>query len=301
MSGDDARRQPEPACPTRLDPDALPLGRRHRVPVHGRELNVWEAGDPSAPPVLLIHGIPTNHTLWWDVVPRLAPQARVLAVDMLGYGRSDQPDGMPVDIAAQTRYLVALLDALDVRRATVVGHDLGGGVAQILAVRYPERLERLAIMNGVCYDVWPVPLVKPLQLSAPVLEHLPGHPTVDGLRLMLRSLFAHRASAERFLDAFLEPFADDQGLDVLATHLRALDSRHTEELVPALPTLRVPAAVVWGLQDHQLKPETGERLARDIPHAEATWVEDASHFVPCDRPDVVADAVLRLLARGVPG
>jgi pimeloyl-ACP methyl ester carboxylesterase len=54
---------------------------------------------------------------------------------------------------------------------------------------------------------------------------------------------------------------------------------------------------VWGRQDEQLRPALAERLAQDIPQAELTWVDDASHFVPCDRPDLVADAVLRLLVR----
>jgi len=273
-----------------------PVGTTRQVTVADRSLHVWAAGD-AGPTILLIHGIPTNHTVWWDVVPRLAPRARVLAVDMLGYGRSARPGGKRVDIAAQASYVVELLDALGIDRATVVGHDIGGGVAQILAVRHGERVERLALIDAVCYDGWPVPAAKVLKLASPVLEHLPARPTVEALKAGLRTLFAHRERAGRFVDAFVEPFASVEGMDVFVEHLRALDSKYTEELAPALPRLRLPVAVIWGGQDHQMKPKYAARLAGDIPTAQVTWVDDASHFVPADRPDVVADAITRLVSR----
>lgn len=284
-----------------MDAGALhtpPIGSVRRVELSGRSLGCWDAGS-TGPVVLLVHGIPTNHALWWDVVPRLAPHARGLAVDLLGYGRSDRPDGQPLDIAAHADRAVALLDALAVARVTVVGHDIGGGVAQLLAVRHAARVERLALVDAVCYDAWPVPAMQALKLAARghVLEHLPAHPTVAALRAGLRTLFAHQERADRFLDAFVAPFASADGMDAFAAHVRALDSAHTEAIAPALRRLALPAAVVWGRHDHQLPPELAERLARDIPGAELTWVDDASHFVPCDRPDIVADAVLRLLGR----
>ena len=273
-----------------------PVGDARRVTLGDHTLHVWEAGS-TGPVVLLIHGIPTNHTLWWDVVPRLAPHARVLAVDLLGYGCSDRPGRQALDLAAHAGRLVALLDALGIGRANVVGHDIGGGVAQILAVHHADRVERLCLVNAVCYDAWPVPAMRALELASPVLEHAPPRLTIAALRAGMRTLFAHQDRADRFLDAFLAPFGDDGGMDVFVEHLHALDSRETEALAPALRSLLPPVAVIWGRRDHQLKPPLAERLAGDIPTAELSWVEDASHFVPADRPDAVADGVLRLLHR----
>ena len=84
---------------------------------------------------------------------------------------------------------------------------------------------------------------------------------------------------------------------MLARHLRSLDSVFTETVAPFLPRLQVPAEVVWGRKDHQMKPHFAQRLADDLPDARLTWVDDASHFVPADRPDVVAEVVLRLVDR----
>ena len=266
-----------------------------RVPVSGRTLHVREEGE--GPPVLLVHGLPTSGLLWSDVAPRLAPRARTLAVDLLGYGRSDAPGGKPVDLAAQTGYLVELLDALGIGRATVVGHDVGGGVAQLLAVRHPERVERLGLVNSVCYDAWPIPAMKAIQATSGVFEHLPAGLTTKGLELGLRPGFVHGDRAGRFLPLFLEPFSTPEGLDVFVEHTRSLHSRPTEEVAPLLPRLRVPAVVAWGVHDPFLELRLGERLASDIPGAELVRVEDASHFSPADAPEEVAAALLRLLDR----
>ena len=274
----------------------FPVGRSESVDVGGRRLAVWAAGD-SGPTVLLVHGIPTNRTLWGDVVPAVQEQARVLAVDMLGYGDSDAADGWPVDLASQASYLLSALDRLGVDRAVVVGHDLGGGVAQILTVTHGERVTGLGVVNGVCYDGWPVPVVRAAKAVWPLLRVAPPRALAAALRPALRLLFAHQSRASGFIDRFVAPWTAPDGPRALATHLRSLDSVYTQTVAPFLPRLTVPVEVVWGRKDTQMKPRYGQRLARDIPGAELTWVDDASHFVPADRPDVVVDAVLRLVGR----
>jgi 2-hydroxymuconate-semialdehyde hydrolase len=265
------------------------------VRVAGRDLHVRAVGE--GPAVLLLHGIPTNAELWRDVIPRLSTRTRVIAPDLLGYGRSDAPQGQPVDIVAQAGYMLELLDVLGVERATVVGHDIGGGVAQILATRHAERVERMGLVNAVCYDSWPIPEMKALQATAPVVEHAPAGLTMEGIKLGLRRGFVHQDRAGDFLDAFLEPFSTPEGLDVFVELARSLDNRSTQEVAPALSDLRMPVAVAWGRQDPFQPPKWAERLAADIPTAELTWIEDASHFAPADAPEAVADALLGLLDR----
>ncbi|MGY2004776.1 alpha/beta fold hydrolase [Blastococcus sp. SYSU DS1024] len=272
----------------------VPVGSTRKVDVGGCRLDVWEAGG-SGPAVLLVHGIPTNSRLWWDVVPEVSTSARVLAVDMLGYGDSDPSGDRPVDLAAQAALLLRLLDTLGVDRAVVVGHDLGGGVAQILATTATDRVAGLGVVNGVCYDGWPVPVVRAMKGTWPALQLLPPPLLAGALRPALRSLFVHQERATPFIDRFVAPWARPGGPAQLARHLRALDSVYTQTIAPFLPRLAVPAEVVWGRQDHQMKPRYGQRLADDLPGARLTWVDDASHFVPADRPDVVAEAVLRLV------
>ena len=270
---------------------------RHVEISGGRRLHIREIG--TGPAMLLLHGIPTNGELWREVAPRLAGRARVIVPDLLGYGQSDAPAGAHFGIEAQAGYMLELLDALDIERTTVVGHDIGGGVAQILAVRHSERVERLGLVNAVCYDSWPVPEMKLIQKAAGVVEHLPAGLTTEGIELGLRRGFTHKDRADTFLNAFLEPFATAEGLHVFVEHARALHSGPTEEVAAAFPTLRIPVVIAWGEQDPFLKLHWGERLASDIPTAELVRIPDASHFSPAEAPGEVAAALERLLDRPV--
>ncbi len=85
-----------------------------------RHLNVWFAGN-TGQVILLIHGVRTNHMLWCDIVPLLSRCAKGIVPDMLGYGQSDRPAAMPVDVVSQASYLAELMEVLGVETATVVG------------------------------------------------------------------------------------------------------------------------------------------------------------------------------------
>ena len=114
----------------------VPLPSTHRnALVGGHRLAYLDEG--SGPPVLLIHGIPTSSLLWRQVIPVLTQTHRVIAPDMLNFGKSAKPVDADVSIAAQSRLMVKVLDALGVARADVVAHDIGGGVAQLMAVNGP--------------------------------------------------------------------------------------------------------------------------------------------------------------------
>src|SRR5829696_9096578 len=114
------------------------------VDLEGARLYCYAAGTRGAgEPVVFLHGFPTSGHIWSDVVPFVPAGHRVLVVDLLGYGRSDRPLAQPVTIRAHAERVIALFDVLGINYACVVGHDVGGGVAQTLAVRWPQRVSRL--------------------------------------------------------------------------------------------------------------------------------------------------------------
>jgi haloalkane dehalogenase len=107
-------------------------------------------------PVILLHGIPTWSYLYHDVIPLLEPLCRVLAPDFLGHGYSDMRDCFDRSLRAQTIMILSFMDELGIDKATIVGHDTGGGVALILGIEHPERVQRLVLTNIVAYDSWPI-------------------------------------------------------------------------------------------------------------------------------------------------
>ena len=115
----------------------------------GVELDVAISGDPANPPVILLHGFPESHRTWRDIAPDLARDHYVIAPDQRGFARSSKPEGIdsytPDKIVAD---LIALADHLDIDRFTLVGHDWGGAVAWMAALRHPERIAKLVIINA---------------------------------------------------------------------------------------------------------------------------------------------------------
>lgn len=124
-------------------------------------------------PVVLGHGIPTSPALWRHVVPRLDGM-RILSFEMVGYGHSIATGrNHDISVAAQARHLNAWLDHLDVDRAVLAGHDLGGGVVHIAAVERPQRCAGLMLTNAIAYDSWPIPSIKALRATRTLFARAP--------------------------------------------------------------------------------------------------------------------------------
>lgn len=128
-------------------------------------------------PVVFVHGIPTSARLSRHVIPKLSG-ARCMAFEMVGYGSSIAAGhGRDISVAKQAQYLLAWLDELGVDHAVLVGHDLGGGVVEIAAVRDPARCAALVLTNCISRDSWPVPQVKIAARLGGVLGRCPTRPS----------------------------------------------------------------------------------------------------------------------------
>lgn len=261
--------------------------------VDGQQIAYRRAGGGS--PVLLVHGIPTCSRLWDDVARQLASAHDVIAIDMLGYGRSSKPLDRDVSVTAQAELLPAFLDALGIDACGVVGHDIGGGVAQILAVNHPQRLTALGLIDAVCFDSWPIPAMTALKHSAPVVAKLPpGWVTATLLEAMKRQAPDPQHEA---LAACLSAWDTDRpALEAFFRNVEALDARHTEAVAPRLGEISVPTHIIWGAADQFQKPEYAPRLRDAIPASTLRMV-DGGHFLPWDRPDEVAVELRALLER----
>jgi pimeloyl-ACP methyl ester carboxylesterase len=260
--------------------------------VDGTPIRWLEQGEGT--PVVLVHGIPTSPALWRHVMPRLSGM-RVLAFEMTGYGESI-PAGLRRDIsvAAQADRLNGWLDHLGISRAVLVGHDLGGGVVHIAAVRRPDLCAGLLITNGIGYDSWPIPSVKAMRAAAPLLARLPALALKPSLAVLLARGHDTRSRGQEALGVHFGPYARHGGGAAMARQVAALDVQDTLAVQDALPTLGVPARIVWGVADPFQKVEYGERLARDLGTT-VRRIEGGKHFTPEDHPEVIAEAITDLV------
>jgi pimeloyl-ACP methyl ester carboxylesterase len=284
------------SCPTPVFA-AQPV-RGEFVDVGGARLYYYAAGSRGGgEPIVFIHGFPTSSHLWSDVVSLVPKGHRVVVLDLLGFGRSDPPGTADLSLRAHADRVVSLLDALGINYATIVGHDIGGGIAQSLAIRHPTRVARLLLINSVAFDAWPGREVKLVRATMPLTRHLPATWILSVLRADLLRGYVVSERGSHSIEQYVRPFASEAGRDTLVAHLAALDSGETKALEPRLKDIVAPTAIVWGAEDPFLPREIGQRLAEAIRGATLDVVPDIRHFTPEEAPERVAQALTSLLSR----
>jgi pimeloyl-ACP methyl ester carboxylesterase len=221
---------------------------------------------------------------------------------MRGYGASiPEGEGRDIGLTAQAERLLRWLDVLDVAAPVLVGHDLGGGVAQIAAVRDPGRFSGIVLTNAVSYDSWPIPSVKAMQRLARALRHLPQVALYPSFVQLVRRGHDDRARALESLGLHWQPYVTHGAARSLMRQVRSLRVEDTLAVADGLPSLGLPARIVWGDADQFQKVQYGRRLARDLG-TELRPIAGGKHFTPEDHPQVIADAVNELLVTsGGPG
>jgi pimeloyl-ACP methyl ester carboxylesterase len=285
---------------------AEPLVRETRV-VHGHRRAFVRAG--SGPALLLLHGIGNSCQTWAGVIDRLAENYTVIAPDLLGHGASDKPRG-DYSIAAYANGMRDLLSVLDIERATVVGHSLGGGIALQFAYQFPERCERLAVVGsgGLGPELSAGLRLATLPGTELALTALTG---VSGpLRVGMRVLdgVGHAAGWRRVRDLAeagdaLLALKDVQARRAFLRTLRGVVDAHGQA-VTALDRLyladAVPMLVVWGSKDPIVPARHAETVRSVVPTARIEVFRGAGHWPHLDEPDRFCDVLLEFMAETVP-
>jgi pimeloyl-ACP methyl ester carboxylesterase len=289
-------------------PPDLP-GVTHRyVDAGGLRVHVAEAGDPEAPPVVLLHGWPQHWWMWRKVIAPLAGEHRVLCPDLRGHGWTDAPSH-GYDKEQFATDLLATLDALDLERVCLAGHDWGGWTGFLACLRAPERFERFLAL-GIPH-LWQRPSPESLlylwRLSYQVVI---GAPVLGPAFLRTLPGFVRRGIRNDGPDPSAWTEAD---LRLYSDRLQEPDRARASSLVyrtfltrelPAIAAgryrdkrLTVPGVLLVGEDDPVVRPQT---LAGLEEHADDFRVEVADrcgHFFVEERPQLVVDRALELFSR----
>lgn len=243
--------------------------------------------------IILLHGIPTNSFIWIHVMQQLAKKYTVIAPDMLGFGRSDRASREHLTLPKQAGYVLSLMDKLGIQSAHVIGHDLGGGVAQILAANNPERINSFMVIDGVAFNNWPLAKVIALRLPTALEFESPAL----FIETMFRGgLFHQELVTPELLELFITPFDHANGLAELQEASFALDHHHTENLIPALQQTQLPATFLYGQYDRYLPAYWGSRLEETVPNSTFKILPECSHFSMLDNPLLVSREIEEHLA-----
>ncbi len=272
----------------------MPYPTTQYLVIDGHRIAYIEQGKGT--PLILIHGIPTSKQLWRHVLPALAATQRVLALDLLNYGESDKPADANVSIEAQSRMIVKFMDALQIDSADIVAHDIGGGVAQLLAVNYPERVDKLALIDAVCFDSWPIPEFLPL--LQPGAED--GFTTGDFITMMRefmpQGVYDKAAMSDEIIDLYMAPWSTKQGMSALFRNFRRLNPEYTQAIAGDLKHLSQPTLIIWAENDVFQKPEYATLLHETIPNSRLVWIKQAGHWLMEERADEVSGHLVEFLS-----
>jgi pimeloyl-ACP methyl ester carboxylesterase len=275
----------------------------HRVPiktvvVNGHRIAYLDAG--QGPPVILLHGFGGSLWQWEYQQDALASRLRVITLDLLGSGYSDKPD-IEYTPTEMLEFFRGFMDAVGIRRATLVGNSMGAGLAIGMALTYPEHVERLVLISG---------------LPDHVLDKLTGHlvrraVTTGAPGWLVR--FGNWLIGASITRAVLEEIIHDPSLITPAVLDRANRNRQRPGVIePILATkrnlplweagfarrlheIRHPTLIIWGEQDKVFPVQVGRDLHKNVPSSILETIPESGHLPMWERPDLVNPILFRFL------
>jgi pimeloyl-ACP methyl ester carboxylesterase len=264
------------------------MGRVHRVEADGVRILYREAGDATAPVVLLLHGFPSSSFMFRDLIPRLGDQYHVIAPDLPGFGFTEVPEARnyrySFDALAGT--LEAFTDALGLKRYAIYVFDYGAPTGLRLAMRRPERITAIVSQNGNAYeeglgDAW-----------GPIRKYW-SQPTAENREVLRQNILTLEGTRWQYTHGVADPEAvapEGYTLDVALMERPGnkkiqpdlfLDYASNVKLYPKFQeyfrTAKPPLLAIWGKNDPFFIPAGAEAYRKDLPDVQVQFL-DTGHF-----------------------
>ena len=220
----------------------------------------------TGPVALFVHGVLLNGHLWRHQLADLSDIRRCIAVDLLAHGDTEIAPDQDVSVTANAKMLNEFLDALHIDQVDLVGNDSGGGISQIFAALYPQRVRSLTLTDCDTHDNWPPEAFKPFLAMAAAgglrgtLETMLADKSVYRSPQALGPAYEHpeQLSDER-IEAYLRPFLRS------GQRLHDFDNKHTLAIEDRLKALKAPTLIVWGTDDIYFDVKWAHWLGDNIP------------------------------------
>ena len=259
-----------------------PLPELRSNAVFGRTIRYYDLG--SGPALVLIHGIGGDADDWAFCLQSLSSSHRVVALDMLGFGRSDKPF-MAYCIEVFVEVLEAFLRKLHIERATLIGGSLGGWIAAAYALRFPEAVDKLILVDSA--GVWGNTPELPIDLHVSTRRHM---------REIFELLFYDKTLATDLLIdlAYEQHLERGDGYTIHRMLQNLRDGREfLDEKIAALTT---PTLILWGEQDRLIPVETGRLMHQLIRKSKLQVIPQCGHLPALEKPEEFVRCVQEFLA-----
>ena len=254
------------------------------VTVFGARIHYVDVG--AGPTVILLHGLADDVGVWGSVMPALAAKHRVIALDQVGFGRSDKPL-LNYRVSTFVDFLDGFLNELKIKRASLVGNSLGGWVAADFALKHPDRIERLVLSDAAGYAA----LAKTMDPRALNALHLASR---EDIRYLGPLTFRDKRFYEDVDLAFKQrvtvgdSYTVSQLLDSMIRGEDVLDNR--------LAVIKQPTLVLWGREDKLIPLSFGERFHKEIAGSRLRIIDNCGHMPHVECPKEFTTAALQFLS-----
>ena len=272
---------------------------RNFIQVQDVQVNYVERGRGDRN-VLLVHGFGSSIYSWKEILEALEDEFHVYAMDVKGFGYTEKPDDADYSLLTLIDFLADFMDAVGVERASLIGNSMGGLLSLATAIDYPERVDRLVLIDSAGY-----PMKLPFLVR---VGSLPGVSQVGKLfygewtvRWGLREVFFDDAKVtpER-VKAYYLPSVTPNGIDAPRKLLRNFDSVLLEYAARRFKRVRCPTLIIWGDNDPWIPVENAHRFGTDIPDARVEIIENCGHAPQEEKPEEVIPLLKDFLTAGSP-
>lgn len=253
----------------------------------------------EGPAVMLVHGLGASLAVWGENITPLADGGHaVYALDLPGQGRSDKPEELNYNAVSGAHFLVDFMDVVGIESATLIGNSAGGLIAALCALTYPDRVDRLVLVDSAGlgrHMAWFLRFA-----SLPFLGELLHIPLVRSTRSLMRSVFYEPGSVSRDMvnDVMQVPNTPEAKRSILkATRsgVNLLGLRRSMMVLPTLKDWMKPLLIVWGREDRILPVSHAYQAAKVLPNSRVHVIPWCGHWPQMERPQEFNPLVLRFL------
>jgi pimeloyl-ACP methyl ester carboxylesterase len=265
----------------------------------GLHVHYRDQGNPTGPLLLLLHGFGDSYTSWEGWVRELSPQFHLISLDFPGHGLTRAPQGFQLSGAGLADFVDAFAARLALPKFAVAGNSMGGGVAWQLAVRHPERLNALILVDAAGFPNEKPPAEVPLAFK--ILQYPLGRAilrNIDNRPLIAEGLKTDVYDKSLISQAVVDRWADFQRAPGHRAILMAVNfGAHAAAAPDVLGTIKVPTLVLHGEDDVLIEPASARKFAAAIPGAKLIIYGQVGHLPQIEIPQrSAADAAAFLTA-----
>jgi len=280
-----------------LDTSAYPFSS-HYFSVNGQQLHYIDEGQGEM--LLFVHGTPSWSFDFRHLIKKLSANFRCIAIDHIGFGLSDKPEQYDYSTQHHAKTLERFVLHKNLTNLTLVVHDFGGPIGLNFAIRHPQRIKRLIILNSWLWsskeDGDFIKLSK--VLKSPLLPFLYRYLNFSPRFILPRSFGDHKIS-NRLLKQYTKPFADKTQRNGALSFARSLlnDQDWFQQLWDERQAISdKPVLFIWGMKDPVIKPHHLDKFQTGFANTTTVQLATSGHFPQEEQPEIVLQSMLDFLA-----